>query len=106
MLNQAKINNLSYLIDPTFNFVNRLFVLLFEKEDDRKSFSRYYTLSVDKKDFNVLIDDKTFFDAPIKAKKKHEKVIDMSTNNDHTTGDLLNYDHFSRHYKLMAKDLS
>ena len=69
MSNQAKINNLSYLIDPTFNFVNRLFVLLFEKEDDRKSFSRYYTLSVDKKDFDVLIDDKTFFDAPIKSKE-------------------------------------
>ena len=70
MLNQAKINNLSYLIDPTFNFVNRLFVLLFEKEDDRKSFSRYYTLSVGKKDFDVLIDDKTFFDAPIKSKEE------------------------------------
>ena len=70
MSNQAKINNLSYLIDPTFNFVNRLFVLLFEKEDDRKSFSRYYTLSVDKKDFDVLIDDKTFFDAPIKSKEE------------------------------------
>ena len=30
----------------------------------------------------------------------------MSTNNDHTTGNLLNYDHISRHYELMAKDLS
>ena len=35
-----------------------------------KSFSRYYTLSVDKKDFDVLIDDKTFFDAPIKSKEE------------------------------------
>ena len=70
MSNQAKINNLSYLIDPTFNFVNRLFVLSFEREDDRNSFSRYYMLSVDKKDFDVLIDDKTFFDAPIKKKEE------------------------------------
>ena len=30
MTNQAKINNLNYLIDPTFNKVNRLFVLSFE----------------------------------------------------------------------------
>ena len=30
MINQAKTNNLNYLIDPTFNRVNRLFALLFE----------------------------------------------------------------------------
>ena len=33
--NQTKNNNLNYLIDPTFTNVNRLFVLLFENEDDR-----------------------------------------------------------------------
>ena len=57
---QAKINNLNYLIDPTFNKVNRLFVLSFKNEDDRASFSKYYTESFEIKDFNVLIDGKSF----------------------------------------------
>ena len=38
MTKQAKTNNLSYLIDATFNKFNMLFVLLFENEDDRTSF--------------------------------------------------------------------
>ena len=42
MSNQTKNNNLNYLIDPTFTTVNRLFVLSFESEDDRTSFSKYY----------------------------------------------------------------
>ena len=43
MINQTKTNNLNYLIDATFNKVIRLFVLLFENEEDRTSFSKYYT---------------------------------------------------------------
>ena len=43
MTKQAKINNLSYLIDLTFSKFNRLFVLSFENEDDKTSFSKYYT---------------------------------------------------------------
>ena len=35
VINQAATNNLNYLIDPTFNNVNRLFVLAFEIEEDR-----------------------------------------------------------------------
>ena len=38
MTKQTKTNNLNYLIDPTFNKFNRLFVLSFENEDDRRSF--------------------------------------------------------------------
>ena len=43
MTNQTKTNNLNYLTDPTFNKVNRLFVLSFENKEDRTSFSKYYT---------------------------------------------------------------
>ena len=45
--NQTKNNNLNYLIDPTFPNVNRLFVLTFENEDDRTSFSKYYIPKVE-----------------------------------------------------------
>ena len=59
---QSKNNNLDYLIDPAFTKVSRLFVLSFKNEDDRISFSKYYTPSVEVKDFNILIDGKSFFD--------------------------------------------
>ena len=54
MSNQTINNNLNYLIDPTFTNVNRLFVLSFENETDRTSFSKYYVPKVEIKDFNVL----------------------------------------------------
>ena len=60
MANQSKINNLNYSIDLTFNKVNRSFVLSFENEDDRTFYSKYYTPKVEIKDFNVLINDKSF----------------------------------------------
>ena len=70
MTNQTKNNNLNYLIDPTFTIVNRLFVLSFENENNRTSFSSYYVPNVQIKDFNALIDGKSFFDIPIKMVKK------------------------------------
>ena len=63
MTNQFQNNNLNYLIDPTFTNVNRLFVLSFPRNnntDNRDSFSDYYALNVEIKDFNVLIDGKSF----------------------------------------------
>ena len=61
MTNQDKNNNLNSLIDLTFTKVNRFFVLLFQNEKERPSFSKYYIPNVQIKDFNVLIDGKSFF---------------------------------------------
>ena len=58
---QPKINNLNYYIDPTFNKVNRLFVLSFQNENERTSFSKYHTPKVEIKDFSILIDGKKQF---------------------------------------------
>ena len=63
---QIKNNNLNDFIDPTFTKANRLFVLSFKNEDHKTSFSPYYVLNVQIKDFNVIIDGKSFFDTPIK----------------------------------------
>ena len=71
MTNYTKNNNFNYLINPTFTKVNRLFVLLFENENDKTSFSKYYVPYVEIKDFNVLIDGKSFSDMPKKMVKKH-----------------------------------
>ena len=69
VINQRVTNNLNYLIDPTFNNVSRLFVLSFENEEDRKSFSKYYTPNVEIKDYNVILDGSiTFYEIPIRNK--------------------------------------
>ena len=47
MTNQTKNNNFSYLIRPTFTKANRLFVLSFKNEEERTSFSEYYTPNVE-----------------------------------------------------------
>ena len=75
MTNQTQNNKLNYLIDPTFTKVNRLFVLSFENENDRISFSKYDVPNFQIKDFNVLIDGKDFFDIPIKMEKKHANKL-------------------------------
>ena len=106
LFNQPKNNNLNYLIDPTFTNVNRPFVLTFENEDDRTSFSKYYVPSVEIKDVNVLVDGKPFFEIPVKNKEEaYETIIKMSKNNDYTTGNLLDYEYFQDHYKLIEIDL-
>ena len=107
-------SNLNCLIDPTFINVNRLFFLSFErigenniKKDYRDSFSHYYVPKVEIKDFNVLIDGKSFFDLSVKNEEEaYEKIIEMSNNNDYTTGNLLDFAYFKKHYKLIATDLS
>ena len=70
MSNQCKNNNLNHLIDPTFTNVNRLFVLSFENENDRTSFLKNYVPKVEIKDINVLIDDKQYFEFPVKNKEE------------------------------------
>ena len=97
MSNQAANNNLNYLIDRTFTNVSRLIALAFEDEDDRRTVSKYYIPKVEIKDFNVLIGRKTLFEIPVKNKEEsYEAIIEMSKNNDYTTGNLLDYGYFSK----------
>ena len=62
---------------------------------------------VEIKDFNALIDNKPFFDQPVKDKQEaYEKHIEMSRNKDYTTGNLLDYLNYQKYYKLTGIDLS
>ena len=101
-------NNLNILIDPIFTNVNRLFVVAYGQDNnDRQSFSRFYLPNVMVKDYNVIIDKLAFFDLHIKTEEEaYEKFIDISRNNEYTTGNLLDYDYFKKYYKLIAIDLS
>ena len=53
----------------------------------------------------MLIDGKSFFDVPVKNKEAYEKIMSIGKNNDYTTGNLLDYEYFSKH-NLIAIDLS
>ena len=104
---QPQSNNLIYLIDPTFTNVNRLFVLSFPRNnntDSRYCFSNYYVPKVEINDFNVLTDGKSFFDLPVKNEEEAYKII--ISDDDYTTGNLLDYADYKKHYKLIAIDLS
>ena len=107
---QPKNNNLDYLIDPTFRIINRMFALSFKHgniDPTRDSFDKYYMPSVEIKDFNALIDNKPFFDQPVKNKQEmYEKRIVMSRNDDYITGNLLDYLYHQNYYKLIGIDLS
>ena len=107
MTTEAINNNLNILIDPTFTKVHRLFVLAYQNADDRQSFSQFYLPNVMVTDYNIIIDKLAFFDLPIKTEEEsYEKIIDICIYNEYTTGNLLDYDYFKKHYKLIAIDLS
>ena len=69
-----------------------------ENENDRTSFSKYYTPEFEINEFNVLIDGKRFFDTTVKKKEETYEnffeMFEMRKINDYTTGNLLDYDFF------------
>ena len=105
IINQLATNILNFLLDPTFNNLNGLFVLAFPNEEDRSSFSKYYMSTVEIKDYNVLIDLKPFYEIPIKNKEQNYKAITELFNHDnYTTGNSLTYEYFCNHSKFIAID--
>ena len=101
--------NLNHLVEPSFQGVNRLFVLAFENDDDRTSDDRYYLPTVEIKDYNIVINGENFFDQPIKNNKityDNIRKIAIGQGDDYTTGCLLDYRYFKKTYKMIAVDLS
>ena len=101
--------NLNHLIEPSFQGVNRLFVLAFENDDDRTGNDQYYLPTVEIKDYNIMINGENFFDQPIKNNKvTYENIRKIATGqrDDYTTGCLLDYPCFENTYKMIAVDLS
>ena len=105
----AENRYLNHLVDPSFQGVNRFFVLSLENENDRTLHSTYYLPKVEIKDYNVMIDGKNFFDQPINNNiKTYENIRKIATRkgDDYATGCLLDYSHFKDHYKMIVIDLS
>ena len=100
---------LNYLVNPSFQGVNRLFVLPFENENGRTSHSTYYLPKVEIKDYDVLIDGRNCFDQPINSMSKtYENIRKIATGKGdyYRIGCLLHYSYFKENYKMIAVDLS
>ena len=93
----AQNPNLNYLIEPSFQGVNKLLVLAFENDAQRKVHSGYYLPNVEIKNYSVMINGENFLDQPIKSKKVIcENIRKVATGkvDDYTTGCLLDYPYF------------
>ena len=105
----AQNPNLNHLIEPSFQRVNRLFVLAFENDDDRTSDEQYYLPTVEIKGYNIMINGENVFDQPIKNNKvtyDNIRKIAIGQGDDYTTGCLLDYPYFANTYKMIAVALS
>ena len=100
-------------LDPSFQGVNRLFVMAYSRADDnqatRNGRTKYYLPRIDLEKYNVIIDGRNFYDNPIEndiEKYRDLKRIMIGKGEDYTTGSLLGYDYFNKNYKLVVVDLS
>ena len=78
-------------------------------EATRDGRRKYYLPRIDLNKYNVIIDGRNFYDNPIGSdieKYRELKKVMIGKGEDYTTGSLLDYDYFNKHYKLTAVDLS
>ena len=99
VLTERESQYLHFLIDPILQGVNRFFVLSIENGNDK----------VEIKDYIVMIEEKNFFDQPVKSDmrifdsiRKLHQVKEMITQN----GCLLNCNYFNKNYKMILIYLS
>ena len=98
--------NLNHLVEPSFQGVNRLFVLAFENNTQKTSNKGYYLPNVKIKGYNVMIDEKNVFDQPVKNDKITYENIATGQGDDYTTDCLLDYAYCRDNYKMITIDLS
>ena len=80
-----------------------------DNQATRNGQSKYYLPRIDLKKYNVIIDGRNFYDNPIESdieKYRELKKVMTGKGENYTTGSLLDYDYFNKHYKLVAVDLS
>ena len=109
----ADANVFKYIsLDPSFQGVNRLFLMAYNRENGqptRNGQQKYYLPRIDLEKYNVIIDGRNFYDNPVDSdieKYKELKKVMTGKGEDYTTGSLLDFNYFDKHYKLVAVDLS
>ena len=109
----ADANSPKYFsLDPSFQGVNRLFIMAYNRVDGqptRNGQRKYYLPRIDLNKYSVIIDGRNLYDNPIESdieKYRELKKVMIGKEEDYTTGSLLDYNYFKKHYKLVAVDLS
>ena len=75
----------------------------------RNGQQNYYLPRIDLNKYNVIIDGRNFYDNPIESdieKYRELRKVMIGKGEDYTTGSLLDFNYFEKHYKLVAVDLS
>ena len=99
-------------LDSSFQGVNKLLVMAYNRVDGqptRNGQRKYYLPRIDLNKYNVIIDGRNFYDNSIESdieKYRESKKVMIGKGEDYTTGSLLDYNYFKKHYKLVAVDLS
>ena len=94
------------MLDSSFQGVKRLFVLAYDDSDVNSgvkvdSYQTYFLPKVNIEIYNIEIDGRNFHDQPINdSVKKYDEVRNTATGqgDDYTTGCLLDYAYFDKHY--------
>ena len=109
----ADANNFKYIsLDPSFQGVNKLFAMAYNSANNqatRGGRKKCYLPRTDLNKYNAIIDGRDFYDNPIESdieKYRELKKLMIGKGEDDTTGSLLDYNYFQKHYKLIAVDLS
>ena len=98
---------LDVLLHPSFQGLNRLFVLLYKNIGQWTSYEQYFLPTVKIKDYNVMIDGRNFFDQSVKNDwMTYDNIQKIATGqgDDYTTGCIIYYPYFEK-YKLITIDL-
>ena len=97
----ADANVFKYInLDPSFQGVNRLFVMAYNRADGhptRNGQQKYYLPRIDLEKYNVIIDGRNFYDNPIESdieKYRELKKVMIGKGEHYTTGSLLDFDYF------------
>ena len=99
-------------LGPSFQGVNRLFVMAYNSANDqpnRNGRQKYYLRRISLNKYNVIIDGRNFYNHEIESdieKYRELKKVMIGKGEDYTTGSLLDFNYFLKHYKLVAVDLS
>ena len=96
------------MVDPSFQGVNRIFILAFVNDTPRTPHSGFYHPNAEIKNY-VMINGENVFDQPIKNDKvtyENIRKISAGQGDDYTIGSLLGYPYFKESYKMIEVDLS
>lgn len=102
-------NPVSGLLDWSDQKANRLFLLLFEEKTVRTRHTGYFPPNAEIKDYNIMIDNRTFFGHLVKNYiRAYDNIWKTATGQrgDYRIGCLLHYRCFKENYKLISINLS